>query len=201
MLTTSGKNQLLDATDITHLGAHSAYPGDAGSNELSGGSPAYARKAASWAAAASGSKATSNAQAFDIPAGTTVGWLAGWTALTVGACRAVAPLGGSPKRFQVDVTNNKILCEGHGYADGDRIVFYNGTAPTGLTAGTEYFVRAQASADPDSFEVAATSGGAAIDITGQPGAGCVVSKIVPETFASQGTLNVAAGAFAQNLNG
>lgn len=200
MLTTSGKNTALDALGITHLGAHTAFPGDAGSNEVTGGSPAYARKAATFGAAASGTKATTDAQTFDIPGSTTVAWLSGWTASTAGSCRAVAPLGGSPKKFQVDLANNKILCEGHGYADGDRIVFYGGTPPTGLTEGTIYFVRAQAAADPDTFEVAATAGGAAIDITGQAAAGCVVSKIVPEAFGAQGTLNVASGAFSVNLN-
>ena len=32
----------------SHLSLHTAYPGDAGANEVAGGSPAYARKAAAW---------------------------------------------------------------------------------------------------------------------------------------------------------
>jgi hypothetical protein len=63
-------------------------------------------------------------------------------------------------------------------------VFMNGTAPTGLTEGTHYFV---INAATDTFKVSATSGGAAIDITGQPAASSRVSKIVPEVFAGQGT--------------
>ena len=38
--------------------------------------------------------------------------------------------------------------------------------------------------------MAATSGGAAINITTEPGRKCVVAAIVEEAFASQGTLTV-----------
>lgn len=194
MLTTSGKNQLLDAWDITHGTLHSGFPGDAGSNELSGGSPAYARQAATFGAAASGSRALSGNLTFNVPAGATVRWVAWFNAVTAGSCRAVAPNGGSPKKFQVDLTNNRIICEGHGYSADQKIVFYNGTPPTGLTEGTVYFVRTPTSADPDHFEVAASAGGAAIDITGQAATGCVVSAIVEEgPYGAQGTFVVNAG--------
>lgn len=194
MLTTSGKNQLLDSTDVTHAGLHSGFPGDSGSNELSGGTPAYARKSITFGSASAGSKATTGTAVFDVAAGSTVRWIGFWSAVTAGNCRACAPNGGSPKEFSVDLTNNRILCEGHGYSADQKIVFYGGTPPTGLTEGTIYYVRTPTAADPDYFEVSATQGGAAIDITGQPAAGCVVSVIVEETYGAQGTFTLNSGA-------
>jgi hypothetical protein len=60
------------AAAITHFGLNTDVVGSGTTNEVTGGSPAYARKAASWAAAASGSIATNTSPVFDIPAGTTV---------------------------------------------------------------------------------------------------------------------------------
>lgn len=47
------------AEGCTHGSLHSAYS-SSGANELTGGSPAYARKALTWAAASGRSKATSS---------------------------------------------------------------------------------------------------------------------------------------------
>lgn len=194
MFTTNGKNQLLGATDIAYASMHSGFPGEAGANEISGGTPAYARKAITLAAASGGARATSGAVTFDIPVGATLRWVGFQDAVSAGNCRACSPNGGSPKKFQVDLTNNRILCEAHGYAADQKIVFFGGTPPTGLTEGTIYFVRTPTSADPDHFEVAATAGGAAIDITGQPAAGCMVSVIVEEgPYGAQGQFILNAG--------
>lgn len=201
MFNANGRNQLLDATDITYMGLHTAYPGESGTSEVTGGSPAYARKSVTFSAASGGVKATSNGPIFDVPAGTTVRWIGFWTALTVGSCRAVAPNGAAPKEFQVDLTNNRILCEAHGYTGDQKIVFYGGTPPTGLSAGTIYYVRTPTTADPDHFEVAATAGGAAIDLTGQPAADCVVSVIVEEVYGAQGTFTATTGQSSLSLNG
>lgn len=197
MFTTTGRNQLLDATDVAFASLHSDYPGTTQANEITGGSPAYARKAVTFAAAASGSKASSNSQAFDVPAATTVRWIGGSTAVTAGSGRTVSPNGAVPKEFLVDATADTIQCKAHGYADTTKIVFYGGTAPGGLTAGTVYYVRDSAT---DTFKVAATSGGTAIDLTSQAGTDCVVSVIVEEAFGAQGTFTLATGAFVVNLN-
>lgn len=197
MLTTTGRNQLLDATDVTHLSLHTAYPGLTQASEVSGGSPAYARKSATWASAAAGSKATSNAQVFDVPAATTVAWVGYSTALTAGSGRAVAPNGAAPQEFQVDASGDFILVPGHTYANTNTIVFYGGTAPGGLTAGTIYFV---VGSTTDKFQVAATSGGSAINLTSQATADCVVSIIVQEVFGAQGTMTLAIGATTLALN-
>lgn len=64
------KNAALDAAPPDALSLHSANPGSTGASELSGGSPAYARKTPTWSAAATGSKALSGTVVFDVPAST-----------------------------------------------------------------------------------------------------------------------------------
>lgn len=188
MLTDTTVNAMLDAVVMDLCSLHTAYSA-VGGNEVTGGSPAYAKKAITMAAAASRARAASTTPVFDVPSGTTVRWIGLWTnAGTV--FRGMFANGGTEKGFQVDLTNNKILLEGHGFADGDKVVFYGGTVPTGLVEGTVYFVVGSTLADPDTFQVAATAGGAAIDITAQPAAQCKVSKIVEETFGAQGTFTV-----------
>jgi hypothetical protein len=58
-----------------------------------------------------------------------------------------------------------------------------------------YFVVGNTAGDPDTFQVAATQGGAAIDITGQPTAQCKFSKLIEEAFGAQGTFTVSALSF------
>lgn len=84
------KNAMLDqlGTLVTRLALHSADPGgaDSASNELTGGTPAYARKAIAWNAAASGVLDDStNGAVFDVPSGSTVAWVTGWN--TAGTSR------------------------------------------------------------------------------------------------------------------
>lgn len=197
MLTTSGRNQLLDATDVAFASLHTDYPGTTQANEVTGGSPAYARKSVGFAAAASGQKASNTAQAFDVPAGTTVRWIGGSTASTAGSGRSVSPNGADPKEFAVDVTNDFIEEKSHTRVNGDKVVFYGGTPPGGLTAGTIYFV---VGAVTDKYQVAATAGGSAINLTSQAAADCVASKIIEESFGAQGTFTLASGAFVLAIN-
>lgn len=85
-LNNSGKAAMLDAfgTAAGFVSLHAADPGTSGTSEVTGGNPVYARKAMSWAAAATGSK-SSNAQiVFDVPASTTISHLGYWSALTNG---------------------------------------------------------------------------------------------------------------------
>lgn len=63
---------------------HTASPGDTGANEVSGGSPAYARIAITFAAAAAGAIDSSNTPVFDVPASTTVTHVGFWDASTAG---------------------------------------------------------------------------------------------------------------------
>ena len=76
------KNAMLNAEGTTHLSLHSAWSAT-GANELSGGSPAYARKAVTWTGAGAVRSPSANL-VFDIPAGATVTGWRGFTALTGG---------------------------------------------------------------------------------------------------------------------
>lgn len=93
----SGKNLMLDA-----LGAAVGYAGllNASGTEISGGSPAYARKAVTWNAAATGAMTASNQPAFDVPA-VTVGYVALFTALT-----------GGTEHVRDEVTNETFAAQG-----------------------------------------------------------------------------------------
>lgn len=75
------------AGPVTHASLHSANPPTA-ANEISGGSPAYARKAVTWEAVA-GTETPGNVDmtaqpVFDVAGGTTVAAVGYWTALTGG---------------------------------------------------------------------------------------------------------------------
>lgn len=189
MFTDARANAILDtelaASDKMSL--HTAYSAT-GANEVTGGS--YAKQTITWNAAASRSKSSSGNIDFPVPAATTVGWIGVWnSALT--AFRGMWPNGGTDYSYQLDVaTNNRIYAEGIGLVNDDRVTFTGATVPGGLTAGTAYWVVGATAADPDYFQVAATQGGAAIDITSLPSADSRVSKIVLETYAGAGTHRV-----------
>ena len=80
-LSTTAKNTALDAVTITYVSLHTADPGDDGSNEVTGGSPAYAREAITVDAASAGSRSASTQPTFDVPASTTVTHVGYWSAI------------------------------------------------------------------------------------------------------------------------
>jgi len=182
---TLARNNMLGGLGATHLSAHTAYS-STGASEVTGGTPAYARKAVTYAAPAAEAMAASTTPVFDIPAGTTVRFIGKWTGLA-GSFLGMEANGGSENEFSVDVTADTVKVPAHGYAANQKIVFYGDTVPAGLVEGTVYFA---VTITTDTFQVSATSGGAAINITGEPGRKCVVSAIVEEVFAAQGTLTV-----------
>lgn len=91
-MTTAYKNLVMDAIargqaipQVTHVGAHTLDPGETGTNEVTGGSPAYARKPITHGNPASGGSISATTQpALDIPPSTTVRYLSLWTAVTGG---------------------------------------------------------------------------------------------------------------------
>lgn len=191
MLTDATVNAMLDAlfptgtgTDRCYLSTHSAY-------SASGANLLGAKTAGAWAAASSRAKAITAAIDIAVAGGNTVKWIGAWGGTAGDTFRGMFPNASTgDKSFQVDLTNNRIYCEGHGWSADQKIVFHGDTAPTGLTAGTTYYVKSVTPGDPDYFDVAATAGGAAIDLTGQAGAGCWVSDIVEEAYGSDGTHRV-----------
>jgi hypothetical protein len=216
------KNAALDGLDesigagITHIGVNTlvtAPPSDgtpgtgatAASTEATGGSPAYARQAVTWGAASSGQKANSGALTFDVPAGT-YAFLSFWNASTGNTgtqYRGYAPINGSVKGFgevdSTDVTNDTITSSAHGLVNTDRVMVFNVFAesiPTGLAEGAVYFVVGAAT---DTFQVASSSGGSAINITAQ--GELYFQKVIPEVFASPGQITVAISALTLDLTG
>lgn len=180
-ISTTTKNKMLDAETFDSASLHTAFPGVTGASEVSGGAPAYARKAIVTNAASGGQRLLNAAVTFDVPA-STIRWVGFWNGATwIGA----APNGGAtPRNFVCVAATDTIYSAAHGYADTQKVVFYNGTPPAGLTEGTVYFVRDSAT---DSFKVAATAGGVAIDLTAAASFGCVVAAIVEDVYALQGT--------------
>jgi hypothetical protein len=192
------KNALLDSAvaggllTTPFLALHTGFP-PAGGNEVTGGSPAYARKSFTWSAASAGAKSMSAAQTFDVPA-TTVRAVSTYDASTAGTQKAWSPAGASARRaFSVDaagVTNNDFTSAAHGLVAGNSVLVWatiGAALPTGVAEDTEYFVIATG-LTTDSFRLATTLGGSAIDITAI-GDGDV-QKFTPEVFAAQGTYQV-----------
>ncbi len=70
------------ATNATHGALYTTVPGASAGTEVSGGSPAYARKTMGWGAAAT--SAVTGAPVFDVPSGTTVLGFGVHTAVTAG---------------------------------------------------------------------------------------------------------------------
>ncbi len=195
IFTAATRNLMLDALDegatggIDNLSLHTAYSAT-GTNEATGGSPAYARKSVTWAAASSGSKAQSGTATFDVPAGT-YGWIGFWNSAGP-TFRGMVPNGGGAanpmKPFVMDdATADTFRSVGHGYSNGDTVVLWPGgnSLPTGVSEGTVYYIVTSAT---DSFQLSATSGGSAINVTAK-GQGHV-QKIVQEVFGAQGQLAV-----------
>lgn len=100
----TARNVMLDALGavMVKLALHTGDPGAANtaSNEVTGGSPAYARKTVGWASASAGSMSPSGDVTFDVPSGTTVSWLSGWNT------------GGTVRYFKKDVTDEVFGAQG-----------------------------------------------------------------------------------------
>jgi hypothetical protein len=189
MLTDARVNAMLDTEFAAgdKISAHTAYS-LTGTNEITGGS--YARQTITWSAAGSRSKASSGNMDIPIPAGNTVAWLGVWNSAG-STFRGMFPNAGIERSFQIDLTNNRIYCETNLWANDQRVTFTGTTLPTNLTAGTAYWVVGTTAGDPDYFQVSATQGGAAIDITiSQPSADARVSVTVLEVYGSDGTHRV-----------
>lgn len=105
-LNSAAKNLMLDAigAEIHYISVHTAAT--AGS-EITGGDPAYARKAVSWADAASGDKLMSGVLEFNIPAGVEISHLGYWTTLTGGTNYGFVPLTDSNGTVITEVYNSQ----------------------------------------------------------------------------------------------
>ena len=204
---TAGKNLMLDAlrgvtpsTPITHASLHSTIPSDVGSNELSGGSPPYARKPITFNAASFGVIAkAATAQVFEAPASTTVVAVGFWSALVAGTFLGWAPVNGGATDGVATVTaaSDLFISAAHGLLANDRVYCLpvtNQALPTGINATTLYFVVNPAA---NTFQVSLTLSGPPVDVTSDQEA--YFQKIIPEVFGSQGTITIDAAVL--DLNG
>lgn len=125
----------------------------------SGGAWNVANKKASPAAAIQGGTRTDAGAAQEIVA---IG--IGAASAGAGTLLMRAHIGGAIKSFTAAAADT-ITCPGHGFTDDSRVMFFaheDAALPTGLTEGTRYFV---INSTTDTFQVSATQGGAAVDIT------------------------------------
>ena len=182
-----------------YVSAHTAFSAT-GTNEVTGGAPAYARKLMGMDAAAARIADNTDAETLDIAAATTVEFLGMFDAATSGNFLGMFPLGATKTivGMAIPATENSAPADtlwvpGHGMAQDDRVCFFevDGSLPTGMTEGTLYYVIGTPTTN--SFQISTTEDGGALDMSA---AGAfIMSNAVPETFGSQGTLELAVGAF------
>lgn len=192
-LSTDGQNALLsgglgNAAGFASL--HSGNPSTTGANEISGGSPAYARKAVTWNAAASGQRTNNGAITFDVEGGDAYSYIGLWSAVSAGTFYGWVPNGGYAAQMAIGTNTGDIFTSyGHGYTNGQTVVVANYLAaslPGGFTEGDIYYI---ISATTDTFQLSLTAGGGAILVTSD--GECWVQRIVTETFGAQGTATIA----------
>jgi hypothetical protein len=191
-LSTLSADTLLDSwgtNEAKFASLHTAYSAT-GSNEVTGGSPAYARQSVTWSSAAGNSKALSGTPySFNVPGSATVEFIGFWDAATSGNFAGMFPAGNAAAfAFSAPSSTSTLLAPGSSYASNQQVVvFVTGGAalPTGLTAGTIYWTHSPSS---DSFQLSATSGGSAISLSSD-GSG-IIQAITPEAFGSQGTFSL-----------
>jgi len=180
------KDRMLNGQPITHFSLHNAFPGTTGAGELSGGAPAYARKAVTVNSSTGGIRSLNASVTFDVATGSTVRFAGAWDGSTFVGYFANG--GATPKNFIAYPSTALLGCVSHGFSDTTKVTFVYGTAPAGTATGTTYFVR---DATTDSFKLAATAGGVAIDLTGAASAGCFIVAIREDAYVLQDTHQVA----------
>jgi hypothetical protein len=179
-------------TGNVFVSLHSANPGETGANEVTGGS--YVRQQA--ATTRTGSAITNDAilSFSGMPAGDVVAWGI-WDLSTAGVCFWTGWFGTVGRVGVVeaaDLAGNDITSPAHGFANDDRVIMEQieaETTPTGLTAGTIYWVTGAPTAD--TFQLSTTQDGGAVDITAVGVA--MFRKVVVTTLGAGNTFQIAAG--------
>lgn len=193
----NGQNVMLDALGAVAVFASlhddSADPGTTGAGEVSGGSPAYIRKAIVWNAASGGSMDKDAVDPeFAVPAGTEVRYMGLFSLVTGGVFYGFVPINGGDAdgigSIEDGADERLITSPGHTLSNGDRVHLkgpVGESLPGGYDEITLFFV---VGVSGDDFQVSLTLGGAAVD----PAANGQVyfQKVIPEVFGSQGTLTV-----------
>lgn len=200
MLTTYTKNKVLDHIFRTaafsqpgaiYCALFTTLPNDAGSGgvEVSGG--AYARQAvASFNSSSAGF--VSNVPYVDFTAtGATWSNIIGvgiYDAASGGNLLTKAPIGSTVGQCVGSLATDIFTCYGHAMLNTDSIVLSGLSLPGGFSEDTRYYVR---DVTTDTFKLALTSGGAAVDLTSNGGA--TIFKLSPITVNSGSTLRLSPG--------
>jgi hypothetical protein len=198
-LSTLSADNLLNAWATTYSkygSLHTAYSAS-GANEVTGGSPAYARQALTWGSAASNSMALTGTYTWNVPGSTTVYWVGFWDAVTSGNFQGMAPAGNaSAYAFTVPSSTSTFTAPGSAYSSNQQVVIVptgGSTTPGGITVGTVYYVK---SPSGDTFQLSASAGpGSAVSISAD-GSG-LIQVITPEAFGSQGVFTLSSGSASQ----
>lgn len=188
------RNQAFTPPTTIYLSAHTADPGLTGASEVTGAG--YARTALELNAAASKASANTNQEQLVMPSSGgpfNIAYLGIWDASTAGNFLFRLPVLGT--NLECTASTGDVFETGaaHSLAADDRVVFEDigGGLPTGISAGTVYYVIAGGLTSTQ-FKVSTTSGGAAVDVTAAGGA--IVRKVILQAFNANNIIQIAAGA-------
>jgi hypothetical protein len=191
------RNQAYTPVATVYVSLHTGDPGLVGSNEVTGGT--YTRQAAGFTAASSSHTDNGGLLSFTLmPAVAAPGvvYTGVWDAVTAGNFLYGGPLTPASQltnSFTALASSDVITAYAHGLTTNDMVEFETaeGTAlPAGITAGTIYYVIATG-LTTDVFEVSATLGGGALNITAN-GQG-IVRKVSGKTTNAGDTFQLATG--------
>jgi hypothetical protein len=201
------------ATDFTppvthYVGVSSVDPGETGAGivEPSTGGYAgqsYTNNVTNWPNASAGSK--SNGTAISFPQATAPGWgalIRFWFIKATNAAGALITYGrlqGPFKVFTADNTTEIFTSAAHGLVNGTPVIVENenGALPTGLAANTTYYV---ISVTTNTFQLSATLGGSAINITTDGTGTNKVAEDKAQTVNSGTTLTIPIGGIVITLD-
>lgn len=173
---------------IAFASLHNAYSAT-GTNELTGGS--YAREAVTWNAAAGGTKTTASvAGAFNVPAAGTVSFVGLWAGTGASTFAGMGPNGGAVQYgfTSTNASPSVFTAPGSSYGANAPVVLFDSAGATissDFTLGQIYYV---VSPSTDTFELALTPSGSAIDST-HAGAG-IVQGVTTEVYGAAGTFTL-----------
>jgi hypothetical protein len=168
---------------------HTADPGDTGTSEVTGGS--YARQQTDFTAASSGSTSNVATITFTSMPAVTVAAIGVWDASTAGNFLMGGWLSTVTQLATCLASTDILTAYAHGFANSDRVAIETevaGDLPTGLTAGTLYYV---VGSTTDTFQLSATDGGAAVNFTTNGEVLCY--KVTPQTLQAGNNFQVSAG--------
>lgn len=166
------RNQAFTPPAAIYASIHTGDPGLTGLNEVAGGS--YARQAVTLSAAVAKASDNTNLLSYsDMPLAD-MAYIGLWDAVSAGNYLTGGPLAGGT--FSAAASTDTFTATAHGMGDTQKVMFFsraNQTLPTGVSAGTIYYVRDSAA---NTFKVAATPGGTAIDLTADGAGGFIKVK-------------------------